>query len=159
MDALALERLGVYDPSASNADDRLRLLCFLVERGATEDELVRAADGENLGALAVELALQGREKRVDFASVTERMGVDEATAAQVWRALGFTDPDPSLVHLTSAEADALTLVAAAGRDVLGPTAALALARVLGATSSRLAEAIVDAMRVQFEMPALTAGTS
>ncbi len=157
MDALELQRLGIYDPSAPDAEDRLRLLEALAERGAERDALVRAAASDSLGALAVELALRGPGAGVIFEDASREAGLDTESASALWRALGFADPQASLPRLNAAEAEALATLAAAGRDLWGPAATIGVARVLGASAARLAEALVEAMRVQFEMPKRNAG--
>ncbi len=159
MDARDLERLGIYDASAPDAEDRLRLLEFLAERGAGEGELVDAAATDSLGALALELAVRGPNAGFGFDDAGRAAGLDEGSASAIWRALGFADPQGSAVRLNAAEAEALATLAAASRDLLGPDATIGVARVLGASAARLAEAIVDAMRVQFEMPKRTAGVA
>jgi adenylate cyclase len=157
VDASDLARLGVYQPSAPDAEDRLRLLEFLLDSGAGESELVDAAASNSLGALALELALRGADAGSSFDEARREAGLDTESASALWRALGFADPQDSHVRLGRAEADALATLARASRDLLGERATVGLARVLGANAARLAEALVDAMRVQFEMPKRTAG--
>ena len=157
MDASDLQRLGIYDPSAPDAEDRLRLLEFLTDRGAREDELVGAAATDSLGALALELALRGPGAGFSFDEASRNAGLDWESASALWRALGFADPKGSPLRLSAAEADALVTLAGASRDLLGPASTLGVSRVLGASAARLAEALIDAMRVQFEMPKRGAG--
>jgi adenylate cyclase len=157
VDALELQRLGIYDPSAPDAEDRLRLLQALGESGAERDALVRAAATNSLGALALELALRGPGAGVVFDDASREAGLDTESASALWRALGFADPQASLPRLNAAEAEALATLAAASRDLWGPAATIGVARVLGASAARLAEALVEAMRVQFEMPKRNAG--
>ncbi len=157
VDPCELERLGVYDPAAPNAEDRLRLLELLADGGAAADELVDAAASDSLGALALELAVRGRGAGVSFDQASRTAGLDGESASALWRALGFADPQASLPRLSGADAEALATLAAASRDLLGSAATIGLARVLGASAARLAEALVDAMRVQFEMPRRNAG--
>ena len=157
MDASDLQRLGIYDPSVPDAEDRLRLLEFLVNSGAGDDELVGAAATDSLGALALELALRGPDAGCSFDDARREAGLDRESASALWRALGFADPRGSPPTLNAAEAEALVTLAGASRDLLGPTATLGVSRVLGASAARLAEALVDAMRVEFEMPKRSAG--
>ena len=157
MDASDLQRLEIYDPSAPDAEDRLRLLNFLADRGAGEGELVDAAATNSLGALAVELALRGPDAGFSFDETSRKAGLDKESASALWRALGFADPQGSPPRLSCAEADALATLARASDDLLGEAATVGVARVLGASAARLAVALVDAMRVQFEMPKRSAG--
>jgi adenylate cyclase len=157
VDASDLQRLGICDPSAPDAEDRLRLLEFLADRGAGEDELARATASDSLGALALELALRGSDADFSFDDASRKAGLDRESASALWRALCFADPQGSDVRLSSAEADALATLAGASRDLLGPASTLGVSRVLGASAARLAEALIDAMRVQLEMPKRSAG--
>ncbi len=157
MDASDLERLGIYDPSLPDAEDRLRLLEFLVNSGAGEDELVGAAATDSLGALALELALRGPDAGCSIDDARREAGLGREPASALWRALGFADPQGSPLRLSAAEAAALATLAGASRDLMGPDATLGVARVLGASAARLAEALIDAMRVEFEMPRRSAG--
>jgi adenylate cyclase len=55
--------------------------------------------------------------------------------------------------------DALPVLTAAINDWLGEETALGLARVIGSTTAQLAEALVDAFRMRYEVPELAAGTT
>jgi adenylate cyclase len=157
VDATELQGLGIYDPSAPDAEDRLRLFEFLAERGARTEDIVRAAQTESLGALALELSMRGPGPGQSFADAGRQAGLDGESAQALWRALGFADPAASPPRLSDKEAEALATLAGVRRDLLGPGATLGLARVLGASAARLAEALVDAMRVEFEMPMRNSG--
>lgn len=51
-----LERLGLYDPSAGDAAERLELIRYVMALGATMEEV--AAASSSLGALALDLNLR-----------------------------------------------------------------------------------------------------
>ena len=57
MNAAEFQALGVYDPSASRAAQRLELLEYLVNLGATADDLVAFRD--KLPGLASVVAIRG----------------------------------------------------------------------------------------------------
>lgn len=141
-------------------DDQRVLVEYLVSLGATEDELAEALRGHTLSELAVDLVLRPPGPMLDFAAAAQQAGLALDDAARVWRAFGFPDPLtlPVGPRVAPDMAAALSLMALAWRDLIGPDAALAVARVTGASISRLAQAIVDAFRVQFELPQLQAGT-
>lgn len=139
-------------------DDQRVLVEYLVSLGATEDELAEAERGHTLSELAVDLVLRPPGPMLDFAAAAEQAGMELEDAARVWRAFGFPDPMTAKPRVAPDMAAALSLMALAWRDLIGPDAALAVARVTGASISRLAQAIVDAFRVQFELPRLQAGT-
>lgn len=136
-----------------------RLIDFLDSLGATPAELSEAVTTGNIGGLALELAMRGDQGAVPFRQAAESAGQSVEEAARYWRALGFSDPDPDAARLPPDVVDAMALVATAGRDLLGEESALRLARVLGASTSRLAQAMVDVFRVQFESRRLAEGAS
>jgi class 3 adenylate cyclase len=143
---------------AVDDDDRLALVHYLLGLGATEEELAEAEQSHSLSELAVDLVLRPPGPVLDFAAAAEQAGMGIDDAARVWRAFGFADPLAARPQVAPDMAAALSLIALAWRDLIGPDAALAVARVTGASISRLAQAIVDAFRVQFELPQLQAGT-
>lgn len=54
--------------------------------------------------------------------------------------------------------DSLAALMNLGEEVLGTDATLTIARLIATTTAQLAEALVDAFRMQVEVPGLTAGT-
>ncbi len=158
MEAADFERLGIYDPDAPDAADRLRLLRDLIDQGARPEDLVAATEAGTLGGLALELTLRGETTTLPFATAVGDAGLSAAEAADVWSALGFPTPGGDGPWLTPDEVGALQLLAGVGHDLLGEDAILGLVRVIGSSTARLAQAVVDAFRVQFEMPRRTTGT-
>ena len=66
-DAAELARLGLYDPSAADADEALRLLDRAFELGATVDEVVRACRIAGVGSLGpLMLDAAGDNYRIDL---------------------------------------------------------------------------------------------
>lgn len=130
---------------------------YLRELGATDEEVAEARVGEQYSELALDLVLRPPGEILDFATAAEQAGLSLDEAAQLWRAFGFPDPFTAPPRIAPDMADALKLFSATSQ-LLGPEAALALARVLGASTARLANAIVDSFRVQFELPRLHSGT-
>lgn len=157
IDTDRLTRLGLYDPAAPDARERLRLLELVLALGATEDELVERAANERLGPLALELAMRTSSERVEFGDAASQAGLSIDEAAALWRALGFPDPRQTKPRLPADSVEVLRLIAGLGRELFGPEATLALARVVGGTSARLAQALVDAFRAEVEMPLLSEG--
>lgn len=142
-------------------DDRLALVEYLVSLGATEQELAEAERDHMLSELAVDLVLRPPGRILDFGAAAEQAGLALEDGARIWRAFGFPDPlapGSAPPRVAPDMAAALSLIALAWKDLIGPEAALAVARVTGGSISRLAQAIVDAFRVQFELPQLQAGT-
>jgi adenylate cyclase len=158
LDASELEKLGIYDPNAPRAEDRLQLLKDLSALGATTDELAEAARTEAFGGLALELRLRGPGPLIPFEDAAKSAGIDVDDAARVLRASGFPDPTTGESLFTQDEVDALRLFRA-GFDLLGRDLAIALARTVGAATYGMAESLVDSFRTQFELPQLSAGVS
>jgi class 3 adenylate cyclase len=96
---------------------------------------------------------------VSLADAAARAGLSLDEASTLWRALGFAVPDDGSVRLTSAEATTLQLLIGVGREVVGEERIVGFARVLGWATAVLGEALVDAFRVQVEMPRLGSGTT
>jgi adenylate cyclase len=138
-------------------EDRTALRAYLTELGAEPARIDEADESRTLGPLAVELAVGGGRGK-PFFELLEASGTDIEAAVQLWRALGFPDPRVSEPLLQAGEDDSLRLLMEVGADLLGMDTTLTIARVIGATTAQLADALVDAFRVQVEVPGLTAGT-
>jgi adenylate cyclase len=146
-----LKRLGLYDPSASDAAERLELITFLLENGATLDELLRAPSP---GVMAVGLILRHPGKST-LAEVVEATGVDFDQARRLLSSPGHrADPDELL---TEGEVTAIRVLTGSSNNLLGAEATTHLARVAVSTMARMAETIVSSFRVNFELPRLLAG--
>lgn len=148
-----LERLGLYDPLAPDARDRLDLIRYVLSRGATLDEVM--AETVNLGKLALDLNIRDRSP-LTLREVADLAGLDWPTTLRLMTAAGlWTDPD---LLLTADEAAAVRLFAGAHNDLLGEQATLQMARVTGNAMARLAETVVGIFRLQVEVPRMDAGT-
>ena len=152
-----LAALGLYDPADPGATDRLALIDYSVELGATVEELLAADANGTLGGLQLDLVLRDPGPTMPFWDAVERAGLEREDAVRLWRALGFADPDSASVRVTGQQVEALRTLIDAGRNVLGLDATLQLTRVLGTSMMRLAEAIIDSFRVRFEVPLLEQG--
>lgn len=141
---------------SSESEDAARLERYLIDHGAEPEELREAAETGTLGTLALELALRSPGERIPFAEAAARAGVNPADAAARWRALGLPDPLESSATVSVAEIETLAIFDEFARGV-GTETMLALARVIGGSVAQIAEAIVDAFRVNVEMPRHSAG--
>jgi adenylate cyclase len=144
-------------PVGFDEADRLRLSDQLRSAGASEAELEEAAGTGTMGVLALDLALRPPGEMVAFAEAAATAGLSEEEAAGLWRALGFAVPTDGSLRLTRDEAATLVGLVGLGRQVVGEERGLGFARVLGSATAAVAEALVDAFRVQIEMPRLQAG--
>jgi adenylate cyclase len=141
---------------SSGSDESARLERYLIEQGAEPDELREAAETGTLGTLALELALRPPGERIPFAEAVARADLEPHEAAKMWRALGFPDPLHSPVSLTESQIDSLRILAAM-RGALGEETTLQLARTIAGAVAQIAEALVDAFRLNVEMPRRAAG--
>ena len=149
-----LQRVGLYDPQAPGADDLLKVLHRVFELGGTVEEAVEAARIGALGDLALDLALRPPGETLDLETFAATSGFDPDLIHQVWRALGFADQGP--VRVTPDMADGLRLLAAAS-NMFNPDTGLAIARVVGSSCARMAEALISAVRIDVEVPKRMSG--
>jgi adenylate cyclase len=156
-DEAELERLGLYDPAASGAPDKLRLLTRAFELGATLDEVVRANGLSGLGSLMLDLAMRPAGVTQELGTFAERSELDSDLVHRLWLALGLPESDILPVRVTSDAAEALRFIAAM-TTLLGEEVALALARVVGSSVARMTEALAGAFRVGIEVPERLTGT-
>ena len=138
--------------------DELRLEDLLRRLGATEEETAAAIAGSIGGPFAVSLVLRSGPP-VTVAAAAASTGGTPLEFLRFWRALGLATPDEGAAAVPADLVDALPVITDATQQWLGEDGALGLARVVGSTAARLAEALVDSFRVGFEMPKLTAGAS
>ena len=97
------------------------------------------------GADSIELAFFGEVGSLTRAEVEQQAGVGPETSERMWRALGFVDAGPDARVFTSADVAALKLTAEIERDELvTPGIEETLARALGQSMSRLAQAQIEA---------------
>jgi adenylate cyclase len=148
-----LEQLGVYDPAAPDAVDRLELIRDVMALGASVEDIAAAVD---LGDLALELSLRTPGPST-LGQVVGDLGLDLGRTQRLMTALGLaTDTDRIL---TVDEAEAIGLLAVAGIELLGEEATMQLARVAGTSMARVAETLVSGFRLQVQLPRLDTGTS
>jgi adenylate cyclase len=155
MDADELESigqsLGLYRPDAPADRDGLALLRFLVDLGATREDLVEYHGLDQLAGLATVLVLRGGPG-LTLGEVAERTSLDEERVVAFMRAAGFPIPDPA-DRVFSSSFDALRGLLPVADELFGADAVLQLVRVMGAAMSRLADAFVSAFLVNVEPPA------
>jgi class 3 adenylate cyclase len=131
-----------------------RLLQRLVELGASEEELEVAVRTGQLSDLALDVALRPPGETMDLERFIESSELEPDLVRELWSALGFPADGPVLVTPDAAEAIRF-LIGMAG--LFQRETSFAIARVIGSTSSRLAEAIISAFRVDVELPNIASG--
>lgn len=152
-----LEALGLYDPSAADAQDRLALLQYLLGKGLGLDEMATAEREDRLQALVVEGLMRPRGGRMTLAEAAERVRVSPEMCLRVWRALGFADPDPDEEAFSEEDLGILSLLPMTARLGLDVEEVLHTARVIGSSLARIAEAEVLMLRENVEAPLRAAG--
>jgi adenylate cyclase len=147
---------GLYDPGAANADDRLELLHWMTQHGATLEQMKAACTAGQLSALVGDLSLRPGPRR-SAEEVAAQIGMDVALLGEVRRAAGFpraeddaglTDDDVRMLeqfHL----ADAFF-----SREEL-----LRLATVMGSSLRRIADAAGEMFLRDVEAPLRAQGTN
>ncbi len=135
-----LEALGLHEPGAPYAAERLELIRYLIGLGATTDDLV--ASREMLPGLAMVLGLRLGDA-LSVGQVAQRSGLPEGRVLRIVRATGLPEPAPGDPALTEGFVGLCGLVQAAG-ELFGEEATLQLMRVMGSMMSRLADALISA---------------
>jgi len=132
------EGAGLLDPAAPNAGERLELLRYLVDRGATLDDLVLALEEGRLTELAAELVRRAASARVTPAELAELAGIDVELVMRVRAAAGLprVGPDDPVVRATDAGAFRLF---ADGAVVFGEQGIVDFTRSLGAALASIAD--------------------
>src|SRR5437660_1159391 len=146
MTSADFEALGLYDRAAPHAAEHLELLEYLVELGATADDLVAFRD--QLPGLASVVAIRGGAA-LTLAEVAEQSGLSEANLRRLVRAGGFPDPGPD-DRVFSDQFAGLAAGMIAAETLFGEEAVLQLTRVMGSAMARLANAVVSAFLVNVE---------
>ena len=146
------------DGAQTAADERARLEQMLRRLGASDTEIGEAFETGTAGALALEVAVRQGRAAVSASDAASAAGLSETEFAELWRALGFTTPGGP-ARVAPGVVEALPIIASASRDWLGEETGLGLARVIGSTTAQLAEAVVDAFRMRFEVPQMASGTA
>jgi adenylate cyclase len=130
-------------------EDRLaRVRRWLLERGFSEAETERATEEGQLHLLVLDQALLPATEHLTVQEVSARTGVDPDIILRLRRALGFADVPPDELAFTEFDVEALegtrTLMELSLTQFDG---AIQLARVIGSSMARIAEAEVESSPV------------
>ena len=155
-DPAELERLGVYDPAAPGAADRLHLLIRAFELGATVDEVVGAVRAMGIGSLILDLTMRPPGTTQRFGEFVEHSELDSDLVRRLWLAFGLPASEHVSVRVTPDAAEALRFIAGVA-PYFGEEVVLALARAVGSSVARIAEALSGAFRIGIETPQRVTG--
>jgi adenylate cyclase len=137
-DARTWAELGVYDPDAANASDRLATLRYLAECGATNEEITDALAADLLTALAGNLARR-RVDRISLRQVAERADIDLELAQRLMRTAGLGEPEPDDPLFFEEDIETFRIFNL-GVTVFGVESTLQFVRVAGAALATIADA-------------------
>jgi class 3 adenylate cyclase len=145
---------GLYDPTAAGAAERLELLQFLDAQGCSIEEMIAAHARERLFALAGDRIVRPDRDRYDLEQVAERCGFPVDQVRTMWRAFGLVDVGGPVASPADVEM-VRTALEMAGALGLEPT--VGLARVMGASMSRIGDATSTAVRGR--LPSMSVASS
>jgi adenylate cyclase len=134
---------GLYDPDAPDADERLALLHLNAEHGVPLEDMIESRDQGRLALLAGRRVNLGGPTPLSLRDIAARTGEPIETLGRIWRAGGFAEPDPDEPMFTEASLELLDLFRKASA-VYGEEVTIQLARVIGSSIARIADAEVAA---------------
>ncbi len=147
MDVDRLKALGLYDPDAPDAADRLGLLRYLTDEGATVEEMVESAHDGNLTSLVTDHRLRRGELSAD--DLAGRAGVPVADVVEAFRLLGVAVPDPADRVFDDREVRLIELLRT-GEATMPAGVTDEILRAIGAALAVVAESAVAAFVGSFE---------
>jgi len=149
VDLAAWTALGLYDPDAPDAAERLALLEFLDQQGVTPAELAAAEREDRLGSILMERSVGSGTERLTVGDVAERTRCAPELLGRIWRASGFPDPGPEARIFTEEDLEVLATFALA-TTYFGEEVALQMVRVIGSSMARIADATFRAALVNVD---------
>jgi adenylate cyclase len=150
MSAAEFEAAGLYDPAAPTAPDRLALLEWLAECGATLPQMVDALHEGSLYTLAGDLALDAG-RHLTLSEVAALAGVSPERIEQIRLSVGLPPVGPDDPRFSDEDARSFAAFAAPV-EFFGEQAVRRFMRVIGSSFARIAEAAVSFFEVNVETP-------
>ncbi len=118
-----------------------RVRAVLAELGCTEEEIDRAVADDVVDLLMVDRLLVPAGKRLTQAQVAEQTDIPIELARRFWRALGFLDVGDDEAVFTDMDIEAVRLFQTmVAMDLVDLDTAVQMARVIGSSMARIAEA-------------------
>ncbi|HZT66771.1 MAG TPA: adenylate cyclase regulatory domain-containing protein [Acidimicrobiales bacterium] len=132
----------------SPEDDADQVRPFLLERGVPPEEIDRASEEGRLPLLVVDAVIMPGQGRYSPTQVAELSGMALEQVKRFWRALGFPDVPDDEKAFGDSDLDALsTLQGLLAYRMADLESAVQMARVIGSSMARIAEAEVTASPV------------
>ena len=151
------ETAGLYDPDAPGATNRLALLEWLVEEGATLGQLVEADAVDGLVTLAAKLAWHAGEG-LTLGELAAQAGLAPEQVEQLRTVVGLAPLDPNDPRFIADDVAAFSAFNM-GAAFFGEAATLHFGRVLGNAVARIAEASMSLFARTVEGPLRAQGAN
>lgn len=127
-------------------DDPGAVESFLEEVGLDDREVAAAREHGHLELLALEHLVIEEPMLYDLADVSEQTGLLPEQITQLWRSLGFVEPEPHDRSFTAVDIEIQATVARMLETRLIDDALMSqMSRVIGSSVARVAAALVDAV--------------
>jgi adenylate cyclase len=137
------------NPDDPDAGDRLAAARFLTERGVDVDVIRSDTRNLTLNRLVWVTIFIGSDELLTIDEAAERIGIDPDEAASLLRSVGL---HAGGVPAITAEDLTVFRMLDDIKPLFGEHQARQVARLLGASTARLAETVASLTRVQFEVP-------
>ena len=156
MDTRDFIAAGLYDPDSPSASDRLELLEYLCERGASLDEMVAALRDGALPGLASDLRRREGGKYLDATEVAAAAGMTVGQVVAIARAAGLPVPEERVPAYPESSIEAFRAVQV-GIEMFGEPGVLEFTRAIGAAVASIADAAmaIFGINVSPQLEALT----
>jgi adenylate cyclase len=150
MDTTELEALGLYDPEAPGAADRLALLEWLADRGLSVGQMVEAAALGRLTAVAGDTVLRPGP-RLTMLEVAEGTALTVEQIRQLSLTIGLPVEDDHERIYTPGDVEVFNLFGAA-TELFPQRSVMQFVRVVGSSLARIADAAVSLFLADVETP-------
>ena len=129
------------DGDIARVEALARVRYLLLELGCPDEEIDRAVEDDVLDLLVVDHLLVPTGHRLTQSDVAERTDIPVDVAKRFWRALGFLDVDEDEPVFTDMDIQAVQLFQSlVGLGIVDLDTAVQMARVIGSSMARIAEA-------------------
>lgn len=123
----------------------------LIEAGASEDDIERAAAEGWLPVLALDRILMPGVPKYDLAALAREAGTDTPTAARIWRSLGFPDMPVGIAAFTDQDVEMLRVAVTRVSTERAAQFFERQIRVISASLTRIAEVEAEMIADALEM--------